>query len=106
MEHPLRNQSQARICSHVIALLLAVSVLLLVQPFLEADEPPGTATYSHGVLHLTIPYRAAHPGAGRLTLEIVDPENHVLGRVQKTLEVVQGSSQWKEEVKLEKGACT
>ena len=102
MEHPLRNQSQARICSHVIALLLAVSVLLLVQPFLEADEPPGTATYSHGVLHLTIPYRAAHPGAGRLTLEIVDPENHVLGRVQKTLEVVQGSSQWKEEVKLEK----
>jgi hypothetical protein len=102
MEHPSGNQTQARLYFYVIALVLAVAALPLLEPFLGAHGRPGAATYSLGVLHLTIPYRAVHPGAGRLTLEVLDPENHILGRVEKRLTVVQGSSQWKEELKLDK----
>jgi len=102
MDFTFGNQTLDRICFYVIALLLAVSVLLLVQPFLGANGGPGVATYSHGVLRLTIPYHAAHPGTGFLTLEVLDPENQVLGKIEKPVEVVQGVSQWKEELKLEK----
>jgi hypothetical protein len=102
MEYPSGNQTPARFYFYVIVLVLAVAVLPLLQPFLGANGAPGSATYSLGVLHLTIPYRAVHPGTGRLTLEVLDPENHVLGRVEKTLTVVRGPSQWKEEMKLEK----
>jgi uncharacterized protein YfaS (alpha-2-macroglobulin family) len=102
MEHPSGNQTPARFYFYVIALVLAVAVLPLLQPFLGANGAPGSATYSLGVLHLTIPYRAVHPGTGRLTLEVLDPENHVLGRVEKTSTVVRGPSQWKEEMKLDK----
>jgi hypothetical protein len=102
MAYTFKNQTPARICFYLVVLSLAVGVLWLVQPFLGANGMPGTATYSHGVLHLTIPYRADHPGTGRLTLEVLDPENHVLGSIEKSLEVVQGASQWKEDLKLDK----
>ena len=96
------NQTAARNCFFVIALLLTISMVVLVQPFLEATGTLGVATYSHGVLHLTIPYRATHAGKGRLTLEVLDPEDQVIGKIEKSLEVEQASSQWKEEVKLDK----
>ena len=37
--------------------------------------------YSHGILHVNIPYNA-HAGAGQLTMEVLDPEDHVVGRTQ------------------------
>lgn len=102
MDLNLGNQTLDRICFYVVALLLTVCVLLLARPFLGANGAPGVATYSRGVLHVSIPYRAAHAGSGRLTLEVLDPENHVLGSMEKPLRVVQGASQWKEELKLDK----
>src|SRR5271157_2239833 len=102
MEPSLWNQTLGRICFCFIAVLILLSVALLVQPFLGANSAPGTATYSHGMLHLAIPYHAAHRGTGHLTLEVLDPEDHVLGRMEKSLEVVEGSSQWKEQVRLDK----
>src|ERR1700722_4462915 len=81
MEHPSGNQTQARFYFCVIGLVLAVAALPLLEPFLGAHGTPGAATYSLRVLHLTKQYRAGHPGAGRLTLEVLDPENHVLGTV-------------------------
>jgi uncharacterized protein YfaS (alpha-2-macroglobulin family) len=102
MENPFGSQTPDRICFYAIALLLAVSVLLLVQPFLGANGTAGVATYSRGVLRLTIPYHAAHAGTGRLTIEVLDPEDQVLGKSEKSSEVAPGSSQWKEEMKLEK----
>jgi hypothetical protein len=102
MDLKLGNQTLDRICFYVVALLLTVSTLLLVHPFLGANGLPGVATYSRGVLHVSIPYHATHAGSGRLTLEVLDPENHVFGRIEKSVEVVPGASEWKEELKLDK----
>jgi hypothetical protein len=102
MNHAFGNQTHAQLYLCVIALVLAVAGLLVLQPFLGAHLTSSTATYSRGALHLTIPYHADHPGAGHLTLEVLDPENHVIGRDEKNLAIARGASQWKEELKLDK----
>jgi hypothetical protein len=95
MNHAFGNQTHAQLYLCVIALVLAVAGLLVLQPFLGAHLTSSTATYSRGALHLTIPYHADHPGAGHLTLEVLDPENHVIGRDEKNLAIARGASQWK-----------
>ncbi len=100
MEFRIGNQSPARVFACVMALLFAVLAWMLVEPYLDANGTPGTATYSRGVLHVTIPYHAAHSGKGRLMLQVVDPENHSLARMETSLQAVEGASEWKEEVKL------
>lgn len=42
--------------------------------------PSLAATYANGVLHVTIPCRGAETGLGHLTVEVLDPEDDVLGR--------------------------
>ena len=66
-----------------------------------ANDAAMVATYSHGVVRLTIPYDAA-PGTGNLTAEILDPEDHVLGRARQAAEVGDKKGRWHEEVKLNK----
>jgi uncharacterized protein YfaS (alpha-2-macroglobulin family) len=102
MEPSLWKKTPVRICCSFIAALLVLSVALLVQPFLGANVAPGAATYSRGILRLAIPYQADHHGTGRLTLEVLDPEDHVLGRIEKTVEVTEGTSLWGEQIKLVK----
>ena len=58
------------------------------------------ATYSHGIVHVTIPYRAPHNGAGQLTVEILDPEDGVLGRSERRVEVDAGKGWWRADLKL------
>jgi uncharacterized protein YfaS (alpha-2-macroglobulin family) len=102
MAPSLWKRTSVRICFSFIAALLALSVALLLQPFLGANGTPGAATYSRGILHLVLPYHADHRGTGQLTLEVLDPEDHVLGKIEKSLEVMEGSSAWKEQVRLDK----
>ena len=61
-------------------LLLAGLVTTLTIFRLRASEAGGpvpslVATYAHGVLHVTIPYRGAETGSGQLTVEVLDPED-------------------------------
>ena len=81
--------------------LIAVTVIVVVPPFEAAGNDPSVI-YSRGTLHVTIPYQAPHTGAGKLTLQILNPEDEVLGRVEQQVEVTQGKGRWQEEVKLEK----
>ena len=70
------------------SLVLAAGLLLLsFQAPHELNRSSVAATYSHGILRATIPYVAAHPGAGKLTLEVLDPEDQTLGRVQRRVEI-------------------
>ena len=69
---------------------------------LPAGSSGGMATYSHGTLQLAIPYQAEHGGKGQLTVEVLDPEDRVLGRTEKSVDVTQGSAEWKQQVRLEK----
>jgi len=88
-------------------LLLAGLIATLTMFRLRASEAGGpvpslVATYAHGVLHVTIPYRGAETGSGQLTLEVLDPEDDVLGRAQRDLKVNASAGRWKEQIRLEK----
>ncbi len=86
-----------------LAALLMIGVALIVMvPRFEAASGDASITYTRGILHVTIPYQTLHDGTGRLTLEVVNPEDEVLGRVEHMVDVTQGKGRWQEEIKLEK----
>ena len=60
------------------------------------------ATYTHGNLSVTIPYHSIRSGSGRLVAEIIDPEDHVIGRVEHTADIGTGDSSWQQVIKPEK----
>jgi uncharacterized protein YfaS (alpha-2-macroglobulin family) len=65
----------------------------------EAGGSSLTAIYRANRLALTIPYHATHAGAGTLVVEILDPEDQVLGRVERRAELEAGGGIWKQEIK-------
>ncbi|HEV8422769.1 MAG TPA: MG2 domain-containing protein, partial [Chthoniobacterales bacterium] len=86
-----------------------IAITLIAGFFASASLHPvngggGTlsAIYVHGVLRCAIPYHASEPGEGNLTVEVLDPEDNVLGRTERHLAVSAGQSQWNETVKLDK----
>src|ERR1035438_7752705 len=81
---------------------IAAAVLIgnAAQETQAANAGSAAATYSHGILHATIPYRAAHAGAGQLTVELLSPEDEVLGRSERHADLVAGAGTWQEDLKL------
>ena len=76
--HTESNRS-LRLRSYFLIALLAGAVGV-VKSF-QATPTNGAsvaATYSHGSLHVTIPYQSPRAGAGHLTIEVLDPEDGVL----------------------------
>src|ERR1700730_12447885 len=82
--------------------LLIIVVIVSVEPFQAANNNAVVATYSHGVLYVTIPYHAPRAGMGRLTLEVLDPEDEVVGRAERRLDIAGGTGRWQTEVRLDK----
>jgi hypothetical protein len=101
------DNHRRRLARFFILLLTAISTivaLFALQTFQASRGAPSTtaATYSHGLLHLTIPCHAARAGAGKLTLEVLDPEDNVLGRAEQHVYVAEGQGRWQDVIKLEK----
>ena len=63
-----RKTPRERIVVSVVSLLLVLMAAALVKTFAGTENTGEWATYSHGVLRLVIPYRAAQAGPGRLTV--------------------------------------
>lgn len=82
--------------------VIAIVALLIAEPFSMASGDRSAATYAHGVLHVTIPYHGKHPGAGTLVMEVLDPEDHVIGRADPNVEVAEGRGRWQQEIKFDK----
>ena len=84
--------------------LLFLVSLGIVESFqgTTAQAKSAAVTYSNGVLHVTIPYQAPHAGAGQLTVEILNPEDEVLGRVRRHVTVSDAAGTWQDEIKLAK----
>jgi uncharacterized protein YfaS (alpha-2-macroglobulin family) len=57
-----------------------------------------SAIYRHGSLVVTIPYHVTQAETSKLVAEILDPENHVLGRVEQTVEMAAGDGMWQETI--------
>src|SRR5712692_5810875 len=87
-----------------IAALAAVAsiIVLLVQPFETAGGKTAVVTYSRGVLHVSIPYHAVHAGDGRLTVEVLDPEDKVLGRAETQAAIGEGYGRLQEDIRLDR----
>ena len=88
-----------------LAALLLIAAALTSQSFQKAEAAGGgtpTATYSSGTLRVTIPFHGLHPGAGQLTVEVLDPEDAVLGRAERRVDAAAAGGSWREEIQLEK----
>ncbi len=93
----------ARYFLFILTVLLALTAFFGRRAFQASNRPLSpAATYSQGLLNLTIPYLAAHAGAGQLTMEVLDPDDAVLGRTERRENVAEGTGRWQGTVKLEK----
>jgi uncharacterized protein YfaS (alpha-2-macroglobulin family) len=84
------------------ALLFTASVEIVSQRVRAADDEQAVATYSRGVLRVTIPYQLPRAGAGRLTVELLDPEDKALGRSEQNVDASDGKGRWQAEIHMEK----
>jgi uncharacterized protein YfaS (alpha-2-macroglobulin family) len=65
-------------------------------------EALPSATYSHGILHLTVPCKTKDAGTGELTAQVLDPEDRVIGEATREVEFHKGQGRWQAEIKLQK----
>jgi len=87
----------------LIATLLAAGIaVVLLEPFQAAKGNTAAVTYTRGVLHVTIPHHAVHSGDGKLTVEVLDPEDKVLGRAETQVAIGEGHGRWREDIRLDK----
>jgi hypothetical protein len=84
------------------AVVLAGIAIVVVEPFQAAKSEIAAATYTRGVLRVTIPYHADHSGDGKLSVEVLDPEDKVLGRTEKDIAIGEGNGHWQEEIRFDK----
>ncbi|MGO9256189.1 MAG: MG2 domain-containing protein [Bryobacteraceae bacterium] len=94
---------------YVTVALLALASAAIIGTFYRtraADSDAPTATYSQGALHVEIPYTAPRAGAGILTIEVVNPEDAVLGRSEHRVTLAEGKGSWRQDLKLDKPLTT
>jgi uncharacterized protein YfaS (alpha-2-macroglobulin family) len=102
MAHASRFESIIRFALVLTLVVIAVAWFVALPTFRAASgRSLPVATYSQGVLRVTIPYRLEHAGSGRLTIEVMNPENSVLADLVQHSEVTEQRSQWQEEIKLD-----
>jgi uncharacterized protein YfaS (alpha-2-macroglobulin family) len=103
MDNPKGEFQSTRSIPFIALAILTITALFSVSlKQVEGSSPSPAATYSHGSLQLSIPYQAPSAGTGRLVVEVIDPEDQVLGRAERRLSVPTGTGRWKQEVKLTK----
>ncbi len=98
-----RPRRSATVIVLLLTIFLTVVSLFTLETFRASGRSPAAvAIYSHGLLRVTIPYQAVQGGAGQLTMEVLDPEDDVMGRAVRHLEVTKGDGRWQDEIRLEK----
>jgi uncharacterized protein YfaS (alpha-2-macroglobulin family) len=103
MVHGSWQGTQVRFTLLLLAIFLTIVGVVSLQPFQASSHAPSpVATYSQGLLRVTIPYDALHTGAGQFTVEVLNPEDQVLGRTEQRVEVTARNGHLQSEVKLEK----
>jgi uncharacterized protein YfaS (alpha-2-macroglobulin family) len=101
MDKPKREFQSTRFIPFIIVAVLTITALLTLRlKQVEGGSTSPAATYSQGLLQLAIPYQATSAGAGRLVVEVLDPDDQVLGHAERKISVSTGRGRWKEEIKL------
>lgn len=86
----------------LVLLLLSLLGLLGAAVTHGADGETWGATRTRGGLMLTAPYHADRAGAGHLVMEILDPDDNVLGTSERDTDVSAGDGVWHQEITLAK----
>ena len=97
---------RALVWSTGLLVIAAGIALLSFQAPQVQNSGSVVAIYSRGTLRTTIPYVAPHSGAGQLTVEVLDPEDRTLGRVERRVEIETGRGAWQENLPLQKALAT
>jgi len=92
------NASRIQQCLREVRIIAACFLLavLAIPSHVQAHAQQLAATYRHGDLAVTIPYSSSEEGGGKLTLEILDPEDKPLGRVEHMVEIRKGDGVWQQ----------
>lgn len=82
---------------------LAVPLFVAFVGFFPAvNANPTVVTYTHGVLHVSIPYHSVHSGDGTLKVEVLNPEDEVLGSAATRVAIGTEYGRWQESIRLNK----
>ena len=82
------------------ALVLVIASAVLSLGHARAQQP--AATYTRGRLSVTIPYHSQREGSGKLIAEILDPEDHTLGRIERNVTIGKDDGSWQETITPDK----
>jgi uncharacterized protein YfaS (alpha-2-macroglobulin family) len=103
MVYGKRHQMLVRFTLLLAAAFLTMFGFVSQHPFQAASHVSSpVATYSQGMLRLTIPYPVLHPGAGRFTVEVLNPEDQAIGHTEQQVKITARDGQLQSEVRLEK----
>lgn len=85
-------------------LLIMASVILFASHYRARtpEDNSAAATYSHGVFRVSIPYGATRSGSGDLTVEILDPDDAVIGHATRAVQAHMGQGTWHADFQLSK----
>ena len=86
---PVRTPSLRILLPLSLALLLVLRLAASFSGVSAHREEPA-----HSTLRFAIPYHAPHAGAGRLTVELLDPEDHVLGTADSVARTTPDDGTW------------
>jgi len=81
---------------YLLSSALVLIACTVAWSFGRVHAQPTEAAYANGRLAVTIPYNAAFKGSGKLVAELLDPEDHVLGRSEAPVNVARGDGSWQQ----------
>ena len=99
------QQTAIRFTLVLVAAFLTMLGFVFQEPFQAASRVSSpVATYSQGRLRLTVPDQALHAGAGRFTVELLDPENRALEHSEQEITTTARNGQLQSEVNTGKAS--
>ena len=96
----MQKTSKIMAASIGISLLAGWLILQLSSGAQAAGGDSVSATYKSGSLHVEMPYRGLREGSGELRVEVLDPEERVLGQVTRPVTVLQAQGAWSADVEI------
>ena len=79
---------------------LAGLALLFAATVGNAESRTISAVYFRDALSFSVPYEAAHSGEAEMKLELLSPEDRVLGEVKRQKRVAEGGAVWNARMRL------
>jgi len=80
--------------------LLGISILFFVAAVSGSNLKTISAVYAHNTLSFSIPYEATHSGEAELSLEVLSPEDRVLGQAEHKAHLAEGTGVWNAQISL------